>query len=99
MIMNVTGGENMTLREVTEAADLIRRVAATECDLVFGAVVREDFADDIKITVIAADFKETIEDEQRRKHPLQRKRISPDENLDVPAFLRRNHQAETKSEA
>lgn len=98
MIMNVTGGEDMTLSEVTEAADLIRRVAATECDLVFGAVVREGFTDGIKITVIAADFQETIEEEERRKRPSQRERIQPDEDLEVPAFLRRNQKAENKSE-
>ena len=98
MIMNVTGGEDMTLSEVTEAADLIRRVAATECDLVFGAVVREGFTDGIKITVIAADFQETIEEEERRKRPSQRERIQPDEDLDVPAFLRRNQKAENRSE-
>ena len=98
MIMNVTGGEDMTLSEVTEAADLIRRVAATECDLVFGAVVREGFTDGIKITVIAADFQEAIEEEERRKRPPRRERIEPGEDLDVPAFLRRNQKSESKSE-
>ena len=98
MIMNVTGGEDMTLSEVTEAADLIRRVAATECDLVFGAVVRESFTDGIKITVIAADFQETVEEEETRKRPPRRERIQPDEDLDVPAFLRKDRKAESKSE-
>ena len=88
----------MTLGEVTEAAALIRRVAATECDLVFGAVVREDFSDDIKITVIAADFQEPIEEEKTRKSPTPRERIEPNENWDVPTFLRRNKKPENKPE-
>ncbi|HHR86044.1 MAG TPA: cell division protein FtsZ, partial [Candidatus Acetothermia bacterium] len=67
MIMNVTGGSDMTLGEVTAAADLIRRTAATECDLVFGAVVQEGFTDGIKITVIAADFGEPTEEDTERK--------------------------------
>jgi cell division protein FtsZ len=98
MIMNVTGGEDMTLGEVTEAADLIRRVAATECDLVFGAVVREDFTDGIKITVIAADFQQTIEEGEKRERPPRRERIEPGQDLDVPAFLRRDRNAESKQE-
>lgn len=98
MIMNVTGGEDMTLSEVTEAADLIRRVAATECDLVFGAVVRQGFTNGIKITVIAADFRETIEEELRRKRLPHRERIKPDEDLEVPTFLRRNREVESEPE-
>jgi cell division protein FtsZ len=66
MIMNITGGADLTLGEVTAAADLIRRVAATECDLVFGAVVHENFEEGIKITVIAADFQGSIDEELER---------------------------------
>lgn len=98
MIMNVTGGEDLTLTEVTEAADLIRRIAATECDLVFGAVVQEGIPDGIKITVIAADFQETIEEEQRIRHVPRRERIHADEDLDVPTFLRRSRKTEENSE-
>ena len=93
MIMNVTGGSDMTLGEVTAAADLIRRTAATECDLVFGAVVQEDFKDGIKITVIAADFGEASdEDSESKKKTLHRERITIGKDLDVPTFLRREHQ-------
>ena len=90
MIMNITGGADLTLSEVTAAADLIRRVAATECDLVFGAVVHENFEEGIKITVIAADFQGSIDEELERKNrPQHRKRITMDKDLDIPAFLRR----------
>jgi len=87
LIMNVTGGETLTLGEVTTAADHIRRAAATECDLVFGAVVREEFGAMIQITVIAADFRGAEEVERGRV--VRRERIKKDENLDVPTFLRR----------
>ncbi len=99
VIMNVTGGEDLTLGEVTAAADLIRRVAATECDLVFGAVVQNDFADGIKITVIAADFQKSIEEELARKNrPQQRKRITLVKDLDVPAFIRKEREAPSEEE-
>jgi hypothetical protein len=60
--------------------------------------VREDFTDSIKITVIAASFQETIEEEEKRERPPRRGRIQPGEDLDVPTFLRRNRKAESKPE-
>ena len=92
LIMNVTGGTDLTLGEVTSAADYIRRSAATECDLVFGAVVREDFEEGIRITVIAADFHvaETVAQEKRRV--ARRERVRNDADFDVPAFLRREQE-------
>jgi len=92
LIMNVTGGEDLTLGEVTTAADQIRRAAGTECDLVFGAVVREGFGRTLQITVIAADFRAA--DEVDRPRTVRRERIKTDENLDVPTFLRREREAE-----
>jgi cell division protein FtsZ len=98
MIMNVTGGNDMTLGEVTAAADLIRRIAATECDLVFGAVVQDSFTEGIKITVIAADFGEASDETtESRKRPSHRERITIGKDLDVPTFLRREQ--ETKKES
>lgn len=89
LIMNVTGGRDLTLGEVTVAADQIRRATATESDLVFGAVVRDDLTGRIRITVIAADFHEggTVGKEHRGQP--RRERISTDEDLDLPTFLRR----------
>ena len=98
LIMNVTGGTDLTLGEVTSAADYIRRAAATECDLVFGAVVREDFEDGIQITVIAADFHvaETVAQEKRRV--ARRERVRNDADFDVPAFLRREQEEQEAAE-
>ncbi len=89
LIMNVTGGEDLSLGEVTAAADHIRRAAATECDLVFGAVVQPAFDGGIQITVIAADFQAAEAIERERQGPVRRERIEVDESLDVPTFLRR----------
>lgn len=89
MIMNVTGGDDLTLGEVITAADHIRRAAATECDLVFGAVVRQEFHDGVQITVIAADFQAPdLVGKELRQSP-SRERIRSDGNLDVPTFMRR----------
>lgn len=92
IIMNVTGNREISLQEVNEAADLIRRVAATECDLVFGAVFREDLPQEIKLTVIAADFQAAAE-EPMDKHRHKRNRIDPTGDFDTPAFLRRTKES------
>jgi len=87
LIMNVTGDADLTLGEVTAAADHIRRAAGTECDLVFGAVIQEDAGTTVQITVIAADFRGPEIAERART--VRRQRIKTDSNLDVPTFLRR----------
>jgi len=89
MIMNVTGGDDLTLGEVISAADHIRKAAATECDLVFGAVVRQEFHEGVQITVIAADFQAADMVGKELRQSASRERIRADENLDVPTFLRR----------
>ena len=89
MIMNVTGGDDLTLGEVIAAADHIRKAAATECDLVFGAVVRQDSLEGVQITVIAADFQALDLVGKELRQSASRERIRTDENLDVPTFLRR----------
>lgn len=94
LIMNITGGEDLTLSEVTASADLIRRVAATECDLVFGAVVKEGFKDGVRITVIAADFEESSEEESKKKQLPRRERIKLTKDVDVPTFLRRGRETQ-----
>ncbi len=94
MILNVTGGEDLTLGEVTQAADHVRRATATECDLIFGAVVRPDAGREIEITIIAASFQAAEAVGREEKRHVRRERVSRDANLDVPTFLRRERDNE-----
>jgi len=99
LIMNVTGGPDLTLGEVTAAADQIRRATATESDLVFGAVVRDDITGRIQITVIAADFQEVSAIGKEGRGAVRRERIPKDEDLDLPTFLRREQRPGEGEEA
>jgi len=99
LIMNVTGGSDLTLGEVTAAADQIRRATATESELVFGAVVRDELTGRIQITVIAADFHEAGAIGKEGRGTVRRERIPKDENLDLPTFLRREQRAEEEGKA
>ena len=56
VLFNVTGGPNLTLYEVNQAAALIRETSHPDVNMIFGAVVDPDMGDDIRITVIATGF-------------------------------------------
>lgn len=62
VIFNVTGGPDMTMSEVDEAANIITQAADADANIIFGANVDEALTDQIKITVIATGF-----DEERRR--------------------------------
>jgi cell division protein FtsZ len=56
VLFNVTGGPNMTLFEVNQAAAIIRETAHPDVNMIFGAVIDENMGDDIRVTVIATGF-------------------------------------------
>jgi cell division protein FtsZ len=56
ILFNVTGGPNMSLYEVNQAAAIIRETAHPDANLIFGAVIDENMGDEIRITVIATGF-------------------------------------------
>jgi cell division protein FtsZ len=56
LLINVTGGPDMSLYEVNEAASLIQEEAHEDANIIFGAVIDEKIADEIHVTVIATGF-------------------------------------------
>jgi cell division protein FtsZ len=56
VLFNVTGGPDMTLFEVNQAAAIIRETAHPDVNMIFGAVIDQNMDDDIRITVIATGF-------------------------------------------
>ena len=95
-IINVTGGSNLTLFEVEEAADVIRTSANTDINTIFGAVINENLNDEIIVTVIATGFEEekeplyhsygnrdnTVETDTSDEEPAG-------SEIDIPSFLRK----------
>jgi cell division protein FtsZ len=59
ILFNVTGGPNMSLFEVNEAAAIIKETAHPDVNLIFGAVIDENMAEEIRITVIATGFEQS----------------------------------------
>ena len=75
VLINITGGADLSLYEVNEAASLIQGEADEEANIIFGAVIDERLKDEIRITVIATGFGEKHENkdkgkEQPREVPL-----------------------------
>jgi cell division protein FtsZ len=56
VLINVTGGPDMTLFEVHEAASIIQEAADEEANIIFGTVIDPSLTDEIKVTVIATGF-------------------------------------------
>jgi cell division protein FtsZ len=56
VLMNITGGPDLTLFEVNAASSIIRESADDDANIIFGAVIDENMTDEMKITVIATGF-------------------------------------------
>ncbi len=100
VLIQVAGGESLSLFEATEAAEIIKETTDPEVNLIFGAVIKPDLKDDVVVTVIATGF--DVNSSAQAPRPINRDPsrvqsqsapISSGDNLDIPAFLRnRNKQ-------
>ena len=112
ILINFTGGADLSIHEVEEAARIVQEAAHEEANIIFGAVIDESLHDEVRITVIATGFTERKEatlpsskvvpiapgprgpapakDWRKRIADLRAEGEEPvEEDLDVPAFLRR----------
>ncbi len=104
LLINITGGENMTLSEINEATTLIQKEAHEEANVIWGMVVDKFMKEEIRVTVIATGF-----GRKEEKKTSQFKKVAPisfglrefnkdiprfsfgnkENNRDIPAFMRR----------
>jgi cell division protein FtsZ len=69
VLINITGGPDLCLHEVNEAASMIQEEAHDEANIIFGAVIDETMTDEIRITVIATGFGEVKEEKKPASAP------------------------------
>lgn len=84
ILFNVTGGEDMTLFEVNEAAAIIRESADKDVNLIFGAVIDPAMQDQIRITVVATGYPEAdayVPGDQVQKPQSMPTRVMPARNV------------------
>ncbi|MCL4376952.1 MAG: cell division protein FtsZ [Actinobacteria bacterium] len=62
ILLNISGGPDLKLFEVNEAAEVIRNAASPDANIIFGAVIDEKMNDKIKVTIIATGFREKLYD-------------------------------------
>ena len=74
VLFTITGGPDLTLFEVNEAAEIIHAAADPEANIIFGAVIDERMQNDIKISVIATGF-DQARPLQRIEQPIYRRQI------------------------
>jgi cell division protein FtsZ len=72
ILFNVTGGPDMTLFEVNQAAAIIKETAHPDVNLIFGAVIDPEMEDKLRITVIATGFERTGTPRRLVETPVQR---------------------------
>ena len=95
-IINITGGNNLSLFEVEDAVEVIREAAGTDINTIFGAVINESLGDDIIVTVIATGFdqnKDSLENTMLEQvidmGPSNTESDSTDDDVyDIPDFLK-----------
>lgn len=108
VLLNVTGGADLGLLEINEAAQVVQEAADPDANIIFGAVIDEDLKDEIRITVIATGFENDKEEEKDNEASIVSQINKPEDeaasaldntgsftvkkdDLDIPAFLRRQH--------
>jgi cell division protein FtsZ len=103
ILLNITGGKDLGLFEVNDAAEIIQNAADPNANIIFGAVIDEAMGDEVRVTVIGTGFdhrpgRAVRGDRKRREgRPDRNPRIDErqrsaleisDEDIDVPPFLR-----------
>lgn len=93
VLFNITGGNDLSMFEVDEAARVITEAADPEANIIFGAVINDSYTGEIKITVVATgfDYKQTDGGivRARSAYDSDPMPIKHSENeLDIPAFIR-----------
>ena len=95
-IINITGGNNLSLFEVEDAVEVVREAAGTDINTIFGAVINESLGDDIIVTVIATGFdqnKDALENTMLEQViDMGPSNVDSDSNdddgFDIPDFLK-----------
>lgn len=101
VLMNITGGTNLSLYEVHEAAEIVSSASDQEVNMIFGSVINENLKDEIIVTVIATGFK----DQESMRAPKPQQQAKPGFGKKQPiqheeqSYVERQPQAQTQAES
>ena len=100
VLFNITGGSDLKLSELHEAAEVIQRVVDPEANIIFGMITDLKMENEIKLTIIATGFPTSENGHNNDDHIAQMLRdalSNGDSELDLPPFLRRFTKARSSS--
>ena len=100
VLFNITGGSDLRLSELHQAAEVIQRVVDPDANIIFGMVTDLKMENELKITIIATGFPTTdsIQDRDDEISEVLRDALANDDtHLDLPPFLRRYSKPRPKS--
>ncbi len=89
LLINITGGENLTLHEINEATTLIQKEAHEDANIIWGMVIDPAMKEEIRVTVIATGFGKVEEKTTSRLKKVAPISFSVRENRELPAFMRK----------
>jgi len=75
LLINVTGGLDMSLFEVNEIVDVISKAVGHDTNIVFGAIINEEMKDEIRVSVIATKCEESIEEEEEKIEVVNKEKL------------------------
>jgi cell division protein FtsZ len=96
VLLNITGGPDLGLFEVNEAAEVVTSAADSNANVIFGAVIDEAMGDDVRVTAIATGFggrprrrrvEASADAPGRTSRPMQGPSVT-DVEIDIPSFLK-----------
>lgn len=79
VVLNIKGGSDITLREVTEAANMVKEVIDPSCNLIFGSSIDPEMHDEVEITIIATGFKGKDEEEEEKQEEPEAENLRQEE--------------------
>jgi cell division protein FtsZ len=89
VLLNISGGSDLGLFEVNEAAEVIASAAHPDANIIFGAVIDDALGDEVRVTVIAAGFDRTSEQAAAEAGSAQPAGSADDESVWPTPGLRR----------
>ena len=87
VLFNVTGGYDMSMSEIQEAAEIITSAVSPDANIIFGATLKPELEDELIITVIATGFDSEFFEEQAAQVSLSNPSVAPDVRSSAPASL------------
>jgi len=99
VLVNVTGGDNMTLHEVNDATSVVSEAVGSEANIIFGAVVDKQLDEEMRVTVIATGFNHNgkLSSLNNGRKKFLEYSDNPLSDLDIPTYQRINEKSEPET--